>query len=156
MKPILLSALFLILPMVASAQYREPDVNCDNHTFEIVRSDGFHGDMFNWRFKGHLLEHFLGNRVLTRTTRTRVAQETYYGIYIDSGRASINVGSSFATETRTQAYFLNGPDTVYLRLTRDPRSSGYFVTAYAGHTADHKITDYYFHNCQFGKKYSAH
>ena len=131
-----------------------PDVTCGDQLFSITRTDGLYGDLFLWKFSGHLLEHLMGNNVLTQSTRIQTGAETFSRIYFSEGTAGISTGATFENFTKTGTILNNRGRMLSLKLVSDNHSKGYFLRAFQSGTHE-QIAEYYFKECDFGENYKA-
>jgi len=147
--------LALIFTFISSSSWaHSADITCGDQLFSITRTDGFHGDLFLWKFSGHLLEHLQGNNVLTPSTRVQTGDVSYSHLYFDQGTAGINVGASYGNFTKTEVLLNNSGSLFIMKLVKDLHSNGYFIRVFH-HSSEVQVAEYYFSNCQFSESYQA-
>ena len=147
------AGLFLLLS--PSAWAHSPDISCDGGNFTITRTDGFQGDLFLWKFSGHINEHFQGNKIFSTFTRARVSAEGFNHMFFENGTAGINAGPSFDNKTQTAMVLINGQVSYVITFTKDSQSSGYFIRALLNTSPPRQqIAEYYLRSCIFGPRYS--
>jgi hypothetical protein len=130
------------------------DVDCDEGTFVIDRAIPQGGYVFYFTFGKHLLEHFMGNSILSTSTTTSEGKITF--VKKEGVEAAwVNVGPTYRGETPWFGSVRTGSKDFDLEFTRDPDSSGHFLRAYPSPDHRHKkpVAEYYIANCHFGPQY---